>query len=111
MYTFGTNSEGKMKKLLICAALVAANANAADANYCSQVGSVYQNAAQMRDLGNPPEMALDMTRSYQRVSEKEKKAAINRVYFDPAFTNAGGTALQMQVMRACMGQGQYQPLK
>jgi hypothetical protein len=100
-----------MKKLLLCAALLPAFAHAADANYCSLLGTVYQNAAYMRDAGNPPEMALQMTAAYKVVDVATRKKAINLVYFDQRFVNAGGAALQMQVMQACMGQRQYQPLK
>lgn len=100
-----------MKKLLLMCAALAANAHAADANYCSLLGSVYQTAAMARDLGRPPEFALQMTSPYQRIAEKDRKAAINQVYFDSAFTNAGGRALEMQVVQACMGKPQYQPLQ
>jgi hypothetical protein len=100
-----------MKKLLLCAALLPAFAHAADSHYCSLLGTVYQNAANMRDQGNSPDMALQMTAAYREVDEVTRKKAINLVYFDPRFTQAGGYALQSQVMQACMGVRQYQPLK
>lgn len=111
LYCEVLTNEVTMKKLLLIAALFASSAHAADANYCSLLGSVYETAAHARDNGNPPEMALQMTGPYQRIEESKRKAAINQVYFQPAFVNAGGAPLRMQVMQACMGQGQYQPLK
>jgi hypothetical protein len=44
-----------------------------------------------------------------QLSVKQVKQIINKVYFDPAFRFAGGTALQMQIYQVCMGT--YKPIE
>lgn len=104
-----------MKKSLFCALAFAPFAHAdplADPHVCSLLGSVYETAAHARDTRNSPETALRMVAPYKDVPIEWRKLAINQVYFDDRFAAAGGPALEMQVVQACMsGPTNYRPLK
>lgn len=91
-----------MKKLLLCAALLAPAAYAADPEMCYQLGFIYKMAAYERDIGKPPEIALLVVEKATAVPLEMRKAAINQVYFDERFANSRDTPLSFQVQEACM---------
>jgi hypothetical protein len=77
-------------------------------------GVTYQQAASYRDEGVSPQSAFASLKSLkdQGVNEGFLKGAINRVYFDPGFVNAGGEALRDQMANICLHpQGRFKPLK
>lgn len=85
---------------------------------CRMKGEIFQMAAYSRDHGMSPETALGMASSYLNSGRPELnkefiKNAINLVYFDEEFINAGGIALKNQVAEYCINDGKpkYQPLK
>jgi hypothetical protein len=89
---------------------------------CSAIGTTYLMAAGDRDAGRSPEQAYQIIAGgflhagatpVAGINKESIKKAINAVYFDPAFTNAGGQRLADQVMNDCMrdGKPQFQPLK
>lgn len=111
---------------LLAAVLIASAASVASAGavyenkiqYCTAKGSIFQNSADIRNMGRSPKDALDVARGFEStgnyaISQEYIKRAINLVFFDPGFTNAGGMALQQQVMNDCMrdGKPKYQSLK
>ncbi|SAK53328.1 hypothetical protein AWB78_01315 [Caballeronia calidae] len=83
-------------------------------NICMLEGAIYRQAASSRDSGNSPQMArqgLAWTKS-EGFSDRFVKTAINNVYFDPGFANAGGEALANQVAEHCMyPNGRFVPLR
>jgi hypothetical protein len=100
-----------MKKALI--ALVFPLVAHAHVN-CAAAGVVYQTAASMRDSGMSPQQALGALRPFEKngVPEENLKKMINTVYFDPAFTNAGGEELRAQMTAFCANpNGGWKPLK
>lgn len=101
---------------MITAILLAAAAASLppDPRYCSLLGSTYEAAAYARDLGNPPQKALDFTQPYTQYgpSVAVQKVIINQVYFDTGFAYARGGALRLQMMDRCLhGAPQWTPLK
>jgi hypothetical protein len=84
-----------------------------ETNLCLREGAIYQSAASLRDGGVPPQQALHTLSSMEQqgISEAFVKHAINQVYFDPGFANAGGQALGHQVANLCMHpHGTFTPL-
>ena len=86
--------------------------------YCSAKGYVFSNAAESRGLGMSPQSAFDSSLGLEssgkyQISRDYIKRAVNLVYFDPGFTNAGGFPLQQQIMDDCMrdGKAKFQPLQ
>ncbi len=81
---------------------------------CMLKGAIFKQAAHMRDTGASPQFTLSSLSSFQSdgFSLRFLKETINLVFFDPAFINAGGDALQQQVADACLHpNGRYRPLK
>lgn len=85
---------------------------------CRFVGIAFDNAAFYRDLGHSPEMALERLRIYAKpgkfgISVAQLKSYINAVFFDPAFAQAGGMPLSLQIKEACMRDWapKFQPLR
>lgn len=82
---------------------------------CSLLGSAYETAAGVRNARRGPEEALALIQGMPIVTLEEKKSIINQVYFDPAFENAGGYALRVQMTNACNKEGEpvnvFQPLR
>lgn len=81
---------------------------------CMLEGAIFKQVAQMRDDGASPQFTLKAISSFadSGFSTNFLKATINRVFFDPAFTNAGGGALQQQMSDICIHpNGRYRPLK
>lgn len=86
--------------------------------YCAAKGSIFQNSADIRNMGRSPKDALDVARGFEStgtyaITSDYIKRAINLVFFDSGFTNAGGMPLQQQVMNDCMrdGKPKFEPLK
>lgn len=81
---------------------------------CSLKSDLYVSAASLRDHGMAPQSAREVLSSYKGkyISADTIKTAINTVYFDGGFQNAGGTLLKRQVLDVCLnGPGQrYKPL-
>jgi hypothetical protein len=105
-------------KTIILAALLAGASFEASADEitkesrCSIISIIYQNAATARNLGRPPEIALDMASSFKEIPISERKAIINRVYFEQSFAMAGGDALRWQMLDLCLyGPNNFKPLK
>lgn len=86
---------------------------------CRIKGEIFESAASSRDSGRPPELALNMVAGYLNgpplpgVTKEFMKKAVNSVYFDSAFENAGGPRLSGQITELCLtgGKPRYQPLK
>lgn len=89
---------------------------------CRVKGEVFKNAAELRDQGGSPEWAYPIVAGgwlnkqvapIPGIDKEFVKQAINMVYFDPAFINAGGQRLASQVEGYCLrdGKPQFKPLK
>lgn len=85
---------------------------------CSDRGGVFYQALAMRDLGRSPQEAFEQIKSMEikgkyPITIDYIKNAINLVYFDQGFINAGPDAVSMQVRDLCMrdGKPKFQPLK
>jgi hypothetical protein len=112
-----------MKKNIILAALlslVSLSALALDATgekmqKCGVFGMLYQQSAMLRELSDTPQQAVDQLSSAGNRYFKRSQIVtiVNRVYFDPAFTYAGGDALYTQMYEYCMrdGRPKYVPAK
>lgn len=82
------------------------------AHHCLMLGYIYKMAADYRDNGVPPKDAYYMLLKLKdRPTKAGLKAIVNRVYFDPRFTYAGGQPLMTQVSNRCLGVKQYKPLQ
>ena len=84
--------------------------------YCIIRSHVYMNAAERRDIGQSPQEAWQQLfasdDAWFPVQKEDRKYIINQVYFDPAFKQAHGQALQYQMMQLCLrGKKEYEPLK
>jgi hypothetical protein len=83
---------------------------------CALKGGIYGFAASARDLGLSPQDTFARAKAMNHeptISDDYLKKAINQVYFDSGFANAGGPPLQVQVASACAA-GQpigFAPLK
>lgn len=108
-------------KIWLAAALVAGNVMAQGTTSpipreqtCYMQGEIYASAALSRDRGMPPETAYGIVSGYQKggIPPQFLKAAINSVYFDPAYANARGALFQRQMSDLCLyGPQRYKPLK
>lgn len=85
---------------------------------CLNLGIMFNQAAGFRNSGASPQWAynnvvLGIRGGKFSITSAEAKRIVNLVYFDPAFTYAGGLALQQQVMDSCMrdGKPEFQPLQ
>ncbi len=89
---------------------------------CRAKGNIFRMATDIRDQGSPPEAAYNiaaggwLTKEVGNLAGINKefiKKAINKVYFDPDFINAGGPLFERQVYDNCMngGKPKFQPLK
>ena len=85
---------------------------------CAIRGEIFSRAAMLRDEGVTPQETLHFTEGYAKSKELQIsiayiKNAINLVYFDPRFTNAGGPNLANQIREDCMrnGKPEFEPLK
>ena len=81
---------------------------------CALKSDLYMSAASLRDQGMSPQSAREVLSSYKGkyISADTIKTAINTVYFDGGFQNAGGILLKRQILDVCLnGPGQrYKPL-
>lgn len=85
---------------------------------CGMKGLVFSAAADARDDGASPKSAFGRANQWSRfnspgVDAAFTKKAVNLVYFDPAFANAGGQRLEFQIKELCLtdGKPKYQPLQ
>jgi len=84
--------------------------------YCIIRSHVYMDAAERRDIGQSPQEAWQQLfasdNAWFPVQKEDRKHIINQVYFDPAFEQARGQALQYQMMELCLHEKKgYEPLK
>jgi hypothetical protein len=119
-----------MKKLLFfaCVFLCASGFASADTGQnqdqqmlCRIKGIVFMMAAENRNVGRSPEEAYQIIGGgyFHKgapdtgLTKDFVKQAINLVYFDPGFTNAGGMPLAQQIEGYCLrdGKPQFEPLK
>ncbi len=63
---------------------------------------MFQTIASFRDDGVRPEKTLEMIAAYKEVPLSSKKKAINLVYFDHAFEQARGQALNSAIFQTCV---------
>jgi hypothetical protein len=106
------HTDNSMKRLLIYAALGASCAAGGEEppytpqqqDHCMKLGQAFQMVANGRDSNWPPQTALHTITASPAmgISESEGKKIINLVYADPAFVNAGGSALANQVYQGCL---------
>jgi hypothetical protein len=90
-----------------------------DIEQCSQKADIFTSAAQARDTGEPPQDFYNFkVQSFNAMHDKDGltiefiKKAVNLVYFDPQFSQAGGQALYNQALEACLHpRGRYQPVQ
>ncbi|WP_124534168.1 hypothetical protein [Burkholderia cepacia] len=81
---------------------------------CFMKGAIYRQAASMRDDAMSPQITFSALKSFEQNGIKEQflKNAINQVYFDRRFINAGGQALANQISGICMHpNGIFKPLE
>ncbi|CAG4889483.1 hypothetical protein [Paraburkholderia gardini] len=71
---------------------------------CSLKAELYASAAKMRDENQTPQDAAKFLGAYKGkyISADDFKNVINTVYFDDRFANAGGFALQKQMLDYCL---------
>lgn len=85
--------------------------------YCSVKGSAYRMAAQYRDQAVSPQDAwakdMSIDDQWHYVDAEERKAIINKVYFDPSLASMHGDDLARRVYTECMTQRRqtFQPLQ
>lgn len=100
--------------------LVSFSASAApgDAVTCKMEGEIFENIARARDRGMAPDTAYKNTSGYLRsgyqgIDEEFLKNAINTVYFDPEFTDAGGPLFRRRMTDRCINNAKrkFQPLQ
>lgn len=100
-----------MKTILLCAAFLASiSAHAQEERSqdrqlkCYREGSIFQQAASQRDINLSPQQTFSILKNEKLpgIDEAFIKKAINLVYFNQGFANAGGQALMMQVAQQCM---------
>jgi hypothetical protein len=72
-----------------------------DSSFCGSFGAMHRAISDWKGSGFDPMKTLEAVRSFQ-IPEKLTKEVINNIYFNPAFANAGGMALEMQVTQSCM---------
>lgn len=89
---------------------------------CRAKGDIFRSAAELRDQGNSPEGAFPTVAGgwinkqiapIPGITKDFVKNAINAVYFDPAFANAGGPRLAAQIENLCLsgGKPRFKPLR
>lgn len=83
---------------------------------CVQKATVYRLAAQYRDEGMSPQQTLEFMHGLNYASERFYKTAINNVYFDRRFADAGGEGLYDAIEAVCLDpdgkyDNHYQPLQ
>lgn len=110
-----------MKKLLALTSMLACAMAAAGTLpkniVCQLRGEVFSSAAQIRDQGGDPKTAYGVAGQYIKpvndIDSAYVKKAVNLVFFDPAFANAGGPRLAQQIADLCLNDGKpkFQPLK
>lgn len=110
-----------MKPIILAVLLVfPAFAVASDAGFsdseiakCTQYGRMYEAAARRRDQGVSPQDTLNTTKEFGLISLADQKKAINAVFFDPAFSRAGGEPLSRQMQDFCLygKPAKFEPLK
>ena len=74
------------------------------AHICLLKSSAYETAAAMRNAGMPPQNTFNGLLGFAKdgVTTEWLKGAINEVYFDARFVNAGGEALGRQMYDLCL---------
>lgn len=104
-----------MKPIILAALLLSFSLSAradGDPHICSLTGSVFETAAQARDMQVSPEQALKMVAPYDEIPLWQRKQIINVVYFDSRFAGSGGEPLRRQMMSICLnGLPAWKPLK
>lgn len=82
---------------------------------CRQQAEIYMSAAWYRDQGIPPQTAADGQAAYIKsgVAREFIKQAVNQVYFDDRFANAGGSQFKEQMFTICVTgkSSRFEPLK
>lgn len=74
---------------------------------CIATGQIFKSAAEARDQGYDPKTAFQIAGSLAAnwklpgIDAELVKKVVNLVYFDPAFSNAGGYRLQNQMEELC----------
>jgi hypothetical protein len=101
-----------MKKLLISISVLASCAAFAQEHpytpqqqdHCMKVAQAFEMVATGRDSNWPAETALHTITASPAmgISVEQGKQIVNLVYADPAFVNAGGSALMNQIYQACL---------
>jgi hypothetical protein len=85
--------------------------------YCSVKSAAYKAAAQYRDQAVSPQDAwakdMSIDDQWHYVGAEERKAIINKVYFDPSLSSAHGEMLSQVVYSECMNQHRsaFKPLE
>lgn len=80
--------------------------------HCLRVGYAYKEAAFFRDHGMSPQQTFKALAALKKqIGESNLKKIINNVFFNPAFTYAGGDALMNQIEGICLGLTPYKPLR
>lgn len=89
-----------------------------DSITCKMEGEIFENIARTRDRGAPPDVAYKNTSGYLRsgyqgIDDEFLKNAINTVYFDPEFADAGGPLFRRRMTDRCLDNAKqkFQPLK
>jgi hypothetical protein len=107
-----------MKTIIFAAGLVGAAFGAQAAQSpaeCAETANIFNIAADVRDSGRSPEVAL---REVMRISSKKdageenlRKQLVNIVYFEPAYSDPG-TVLSQRIYANCVKQQPaYKPLQ
>lgn len=104
--------------LLMVLMSFSASAAPDDGITCKMEGEIFETIARDRDQGAPPDVAYKNTSGYLRsgyqgIDEAFLKNAINTVYFDPEFSDAGGPLFRRRMTDRCIANARqkFQPLK
>lgn len=100
--------------------LVSFSASAApiDTVTCKIEGEIFENIARARDRGVAPDTAYKNVSGYLRsgyegINEEFLKNAVNTIYFDPEFADAGGPLFRRRMTDRCINNAKqkFQPLE
>ncbi|MBV6273063.1 hypothetical protein KVP09_09060 [Alcaligenaceae bacterium CGII-47] len=85
---------------------------------CRMEGEIFENIARARDRGMAPDAAYKNVSGYLRsgyegINEAFLKGAVNMIYFDPEFAQAGGPLFRRRMTERCIenARQKFQPLQ
>jgi hypothetical protein len=110
-----------MNRIFLVLMLVASFSAVAAPNInvtCKIEGEIFETIATARNRGVAPDVAYKnvsgyLRSGYQGIDEAFLKNAVNTVYFDPEFTDAGGPLFRRRMAERCLNNAKrkFQPLQ